>query len=295
LRLLGGLTTAEVAAAFIVAETTMAKRLVRAKHKITVARIPYRVPTRPDLADRLRAVLAVLYLIYNAGCSGPAGAGLRAEAIRLARIVSALLPEEPECSGLLSLLLLSESRQPARYRADGSLVLLADQDRTRWDRDLIAEGHALLRACLQRDRPGVYQLQAVINAVHAQADSVQMTDWAQIVRHYDHLLALSPSPVVALNRAIAVGELRGPAPALALVEDLDDTLHGYYLFHATRADLLRRLARDAEAVQAYARAAALAPSSAERSFLEARVAQMCADGSGIAGGQVREAGLPRNR
>jgi RNA polymerase sigma-70 factor, ECF subfamily len=265
LRLLGGLTTAEVAAAFLVPEPTMAKRLVRAKHKIKAARIPYRVPAEAELVDRLPSVLGVLYLIYNAGD------GLRSEAIRLARTIAALMPDEPEVAGLLGLLLLTESRQPARFRSDdGSLVLLADQDRSRWDRALIAEGQALVRACLRRNRPGPYQLQAAINAVHSEAPSVEATDWRQIVGLYDHLLELSPTPVVALNRAIAVAEVDGPGAALAEVDRVAGELDGYYLLHATRADLLRRLARTDEAAGAYARAAELAPTDAEREFLMRR-------------------------
>jgi RNA polymerase sigma-70 factor (ECF subfamily) len=279
LRLLGGLSTAEVASAFLVPEATMAKRLVRAKHKIKAARIPYRVPGEAELVDRLPPVLGVLYLIYNAGAGtgSPSAAGLRAEAIRLARTVAALMPDEPEVAGLLALLLLTESRQPARFRPEdsegsdgGSLVVLADQDRSRWDRSLIAEGQALVRACLRRNRPGPYQLQAAINAVHSEAPSVEATDWRQIVGLYDHLVELSPTPVVALNRAIAVAEVEGPGAALAEVDRLAGELDGYYLLHATRADLLRRLARPDEAAEAYARAAALAPTDAEREFLMRR-------------------------
>lgn len=268
LRLLGGLSTAEVASAFLVPDATMAKRLVRAKHKIKAARIPYRVPGDAELVDRLRPVLAVLYLIYNAGAAGPPGAELRHEAIRLTRTIATLMPSEPEVMGLLAVLLLTESRQRARVAADGSLVRLADQDRALWDRACIKEGQALLRACLRRDRPGPYQLQAAINAVHADAPSVEATDWAQILALYDHLFELSPTAVVALNRAIAVAEVQGAAAALALVDDL--ALDGYYLFHATRADLLRRLGRAEAAHLAYARAAELAPSDGERAFLEGR-------------------------
>jgi RNA polymerase sigma-70 factor, ECF subfamily len=265
LRLLGGLSTAQVARSFLVTEATMARRLVRAKHKIKAARIPYRVPEAHELPGRLRPVLAVVYLIYNAGLSGPAEPDLCAEAIRLARILAALLPDEPEVAGLLALLLLTESRRASRTGADGSLVVLGEQDRTRWDRALIAEGQAILRRCLRRNQPGPYQLQAAINAVHADAPTVEQTDWPQIVALYDQLLAVAPTPVVALNRAIAIGELHGPAAALPLVEELD--LDGYYPFHATRADLLRRLGRHREAAAAYQRAAALAPTDAEREFL----------------------------
>ena len=268
LRLLGGLGTAEVAAAFLVPEATMAKRLVRAKHKIKAARIPYRVPTDHELVDRLPPVLAVLYLVYNAGAPGSPGADLRGEAIRLTRIVAALMPDEPEVTGLLALLVLTESRQPTRVDHHGALVALRDQDRTRWDHTLLDEGVAMVRACSRRDRPGPYQLQAAISAVHSQATSIEATDWPQILALYDLLLHLSPTPVVALNRAIAYGEVHGPGPALALVDQLD--LDAYYLFHATRADLLRRLARPTDAARAYQTAADLAPTPAERSFLEGR-------------------------
>ena len=265
LRLLGGLSTGQVARAFLVAEPTMARRLVRAKHKIKAARIPYRVPADHELPGRLRPVLAVVYLVYTAGLTNSSDPGLCAEAVRLARILAALLPDEPEVAGLLALLLLTESRRPSRTRADGSLVLLGDQDRTRWDRALIAEGQAILRRCLRRDQPGPYQLQAAINAVHADAPTLPQTDWPQILALYDQLLAVAPTPVVALNRAVAVGEVHGPAAALALMEELE--LDGYHLFHATRADLLRRLGRHREAAAAYRRAAALAPTDAERAFL----------------------------
>ena len=272
LRLLGGLATADVARAFLVSEPTMAQRLARAKRKIKAARIPYRVPEGHELPDRLKAVLAVTYLVYNAGAGGDTGPELCREAIRLARLLATLMPDEPEVTGLLALLLLTESRRFARFDEDGALVLLRDQDRGRWNRPLIEEGQALLRACLRRDQPGFYQLQAAINAVHADAESMESTDWPQIVALYDHLFALAPTPVVALNRAIAIGETEGPAPALALVETLD--LTGYQPFHATRADLLRRLGRRAEAAAAYARAASLAPGEAEREFLEGQARRL---------------------
>ncbi len=265
LRLLGGLSTKEVARSFLVAEDTMAHRLVRAKRKIKAARIPYRVPEAHELPERLRPVLAVVYLVYNAGLTSPAEPGLCAEAIRLARTLAALMPDEPEVAGLLALLLLTESRRGSRTRPDGSLVLLGEQDRTRWDRALIAEGQAIVRRCLRRNQPGPYQLQAAINAVHADAATVEQTDWSQVVALYDHLLEVAPTPVVALNRAIAIGEVHGPAAALALVDELD--LDNYHPFHATRADLLRRLGRHREAAAAYQRAAAMAPTDAERDFL----------------------------
>jgi RNA polymerase sigma-70 factor (ECF subfamily) len=265
LRLLGGLSTKQVARSFLVAEATMARRLVRAKHKIKAAKIPYRVPEAHELPGRLRPVLAVVYLVYNAGLASPAEPGLCAEAVRLARILVSLMPDEPEVAGLLALLLLTESRRASRTRPDGSLVLLGDQDRTQWDRALMEEGQTILRRCLRRNQPGPSQLQVAINAVHADAATVEQTDWSQIVALYDQLLAVTPTPVVALNRAIAIGEVHGPAAALALVDQLDlDTYHPY---HATRADLLRRLGRHREAAAAYQRAAAMAPTDAERDFL----------------------------
>ena len=267
LRLLCGLTTAEVARAFLVAEPTMAQRLVRAKRKIKAARIPYRVPEDHELPQRLRPVLAVVYLVYNAGLTSQTEPGLCFEAIRLARILATLMPDEPEVSGLLALLLLTESRRTTRTRLDGSLVLLGEQDRTRWDRALIEEGQAIVRRCLLRNQPGAYQLQAAINAVHADAATVEETDWSQIVALYDRSLAVAPTPVVALNRAIAIGEVQGAAAALALVDELELDLDTYHPFHATRADLLRRLGRNGEAAAAYERAADLAPTDAERDFL----------------------------
>ncbi len=265
LRLLGGLTTEEVARAFLVAEPTMAQRLARAKRKIKAARIPYRVPEDHELPERLRPVLAVVYLVYNAGLTNPAEPGLCAEAIRLARILVTVMPDEPEVAGLLALLLLTESRRSSRTRPDGSLVLLGEQDRTLWDRALIEEGQVIVRRCIRRNQPGPYQLQAAINAVHAGAPTFEETDWSQIVALYDQLFAAAPTPVVALNRAIAVGEVQGAAAALALVDELD--LDSYHPFHATRADLLRRLGRNSEAAAAYERAADMAPTDAERDFL----------------------------
>ena len=264
LRLLGGLSTDEVARSFLVAESTMAQRLVRAKRKIKAARIPYRVPRDHDLPKRRPGVLAVVYLIYNAGLTRPSAAALCEDAIRLARTLVTLMPDEPEAIGLLALLLLTESRRASRTRPDGTLVVLGEEDRKQWNRAMIAEGQAIVRRCLC-NQPGPYQLQAAINAVHADAATFEQTDWRQIVALYDQLLAVAPTPVVALNRAIAIGEVRGAAAALALVDELD--LDDYYPFHAARADLLRRLSRTSEAADAYEHAARLAPTEVERDFL----------------------------
>jgi RNA polymerase sigma-70 factor (ECF subfamily) len=266
LRLLGGLSTAQIARAFLVPEPTLAQRLVRAKAKIRDAGIPYRVPRDADLPERLGGVLAVVYLIFNEGYTGDPA--LCAEALRLGRLLAALMPDEPEVTGLLALMLLTESRRPARQGADGVLVPLPEQDRTLWDRELIAEGQELVRRCLRRNRPGPYQIQAAVNAVHSDAPSAEDTDWDQILRLYDQLMAVAPSPVVALNRAVALAEVQGPARALDLVDSLD--LGRYHVLHAVRADLLRRLGRTAEAAAEYGRAAELAGSEAEGAYLERR-------------------------
>ena len=273
LRLLGGLTTAEIAHAFLVPETTMAQRLVRAKAKIRDARIPYRVPRGAELPARLPPVLAVVYLVFNEGYSASSGGPLTREdlcreAIRLGRLLATLMPDEAEVKGLLALMLLTESRRAAR-EVGGGPVLLAGQDRRLWDRALVAEGQGLVRQCLRRNQPGPYQLQAAISAVHSDAPDGGATDWCQILRLYDQLLELAPGPVVALNRAVALAELDGPEPALRLVDALG--LEGYGPFHAVRADFLARLGRDGDAAAAYDAALQLAGNAADRTYLEARL------------------------
>ena len=277
LRLLGGLTVPEVAAAFLVPERTMAQRITRAKRKIAAANIPYRVPRDHELPGRLRGVLAVVYLVFTEGyLPGSGEAGIRddlcAEAIRLGRLLRELMPDEPEVAGLLALMLLTDARRVARLDAGGALVTLDVQDRSVWDRTLIAEGHDLVRECLRRNRPGHYQLLAAINAVHTDAATAQATDWQQVLALYDRLLVVTPTPVVALNRAVAVAQVHGPDAGLVALDGLP--LEGYHAFHATRADLLRRLDRRAEAAAAYDRALELATNPAERAFLHRRRTQI---------------------
>jgi RNA polymerase sigma-70 factor (ECF subfamily) len=274
LRLLGGLTTGEIARAFLVSEATLAQRISRAKAKIRAAGIPYRVPEANELASRLSSVLAVVYLIFNEGYSASAGDDLQRvelidEAIRLGRLLRHLLPADMEVAGLLALMLMIDARRQARTDTSGALVRLAEQDRGLWDRTRIAEAQALLRQCLARNHPGPYQLQAAINAVHSDAREARDTDWAQILALYDQLMTLAPSGVVALNRAIAVAELQGPEIALKLVDELD--LRGYHLWHAVRADFLKRLGRRAESESAYRSALSLCENRCEREFLEKKL------------------------
>ena len=277
LRLLGGLSVDEVARSFLVSEPAMEKRLVRAKYKIKAAKIPYRVPEEPDLPKRLRSVLSVLYLIYNSGLDGPERAPLRSEAIRLARALAELMPGEPEAAGLLALMMLSESRVPART-AEGALVLLRDQDRAKWDRTMIEEGHAIVRACIRRGQPGPFQLQAAVQAVHCHADSFEATDWPQIVALYDHLFSVMPTPVVALNRAIAIAEIEGPGAALTTLDAIAPDLDSYHLMHAARGTMLRRLGRRDAAQTAFERAAHLAATEADRRFLAQQLQELAGPG-----------------
>lgn len=270
LRLIGGLQTEEIARAFLVSETTMAQRLVRAKKKIKAANIPYRIPDAAELPDRLPPVLAVIYLIYNEGHVATSGAALgrpdvSADAIRLARLAARLMPDEPEVLGLLGLLLLTEARRPARTGPDGELVRLGDQDRRRWDGRLVEEGQDLVRACLRRNRPGPYQIQAAIAAVHSDAGIAEATDWDQIVTLYDQLLLIAPGPIVSLNRAVAIAETGQVAAALDEIERLE--LEDYYLYHATRGDFLERLGQTKAAAQAYARARSLTDNATEQDHL----------------------------
>jgi len=276
LRLLGGLHAAAIARAYLVPEATMRQRITRAKRKIAANNIPYRVPESAELPERLAAVLAVIYLVFNEGYVATTGDDLVRddlclEAIRLGRILAALMPDEPEAIGLLALMLLTEARRTARA-VDGDLVQLRDQDRDLWDRALIDEGHELVRACLRRNHPGPYQIQAAINAVHTDAATAKDTDWHQVVQLYDQLMQVAPSPVVAMNRAIAVAELDGPEVGLAALDGLP--LDQYQPYHSTRAELLRRASRTSDAIAEYETALAITTNEAERRFLSRRLAEL---------------------
>jgi RNA polymerase sigma-70 factor (ECF subfamily) len=277
LRLLGGLSTAEIARAFLVPEATMAQRISRAKAKIRAAGIPYRLPEPEELPARLRSVLAAVYLIFNEGYGASTGEELQRrelvnEALRLGRVLRELMPEDMEVAGLLALMLLIDARRDARVDAEGAFVRLADQDRSRWDRARIEEGQVLLRECQARNEPGAYQLQAAINAVHSDAQTAVDTDWSQILALYDQLMAIAPNPVIALNRAVAVGEVAGVEKALTLVQELP--LERYHLWHAVRADLLRRVGRSQDAALAYRRAIELCENGREKEFLEKRLREI---------------------
>ena len=281
LRMVGGLTVPEIARAFLVQESTMGQRITRAKTKIKAARIPYRVPAAEDLPGRVSGVLAVLFLVFNEGYlatgsdTDPVRHDLTAEAIRLARLIRALLPDDGEVAGLLALMLLTEARRPARVSAGGELVALDEQDRGAWDAALVAEGHRLVRERLAAGvAPGRYQILAAINAVHTSARDVRDTDWSQVVALYDQLVRIDPSPIIALNRAIAVAELDGPEVALATIDRLEDKLAGYHAYHATRADLLRRVGRSHESRAAYDKALKLAGNTAETAYLTRRRDQL---------------------
>jgi RNA polymerase sigma-70 factor (ECF subfamily) len=283
LRFLGGLETSEIAKAFVVPEATLAQRIVRAKRKLHANHASYRIPRTAEFPDRLQAVLTAIYLIYTEGHTATSGPKLTRidlsnEAIRLGRTLAALVPDEPEAIGLLALMLLNESRRLTRVGAAGTLVRLADQDRTRWDRKLISEGHELVRTCLRRNQPGPFQIQAAIAAVHADAPTAEGTDWSQILALYDELYALRPNPVVALNRSIAIAELRGPVEGLCALAEIDPvSLENYQPYHATRADLLARTDRRDVATIAYDRAIELTTNAVERAFLIRQRAVLIAD------------------